>query len=205
MGFVIENKKTTSPKLFTCLSTGLKLDSKNLLKFVLAPDNSLTLDLMDNLPGEELSDNCIPRSFRSLLQERFVFPETASCQVIIRENFISYVETALVEHFNSTIGFCRRAGFLIWGFEKVRNALIKKEVILRIEALDGSTSEKRKLDSITIVPVLQSLYAYELASSFRRERLVHCALIKKHNSGLIGLASSLKDKSFRLAKFRMTV
>ena len=204
MGLVIENSKTTSPKLFTCLSTGLKLDSKNLLKFVLAPDNSLTLDLMDNLPG---------RSFwitasREVLEascKKGLFSETASCQVILRENFISYVETALVEQFNSTIGFCRRAGFLIWGFEKVKTALVKKEVILRIEALDGSKSEKRKLDSITIVPVLQSLYAYELATSFRRERLIHCALVKKRNSGLIGLASSLRDKSFRLAKFRMTV
>ena len=204
MGVVIENKKITSPKLFTCLSTGLKLDSKNLLKFVLAPDNSLTLDLMDNLPG---------RSFwitasREVLEascKKDLFSETASCQVIMRENFISYVETALVEQFNSTLGFCRRAGFLIWGFEKVKTALVKKEVILRIEALDGSKSEKRKLDSITIVPVLQSLYAYELATSFRRERLIHCALVKKRNSGLIGLASSLRDKSFRLAKFRMTV
>ncbi|GIR52773.1 MAG: DUF448 domain-containing protein [Pseudomonadota bacterium] len=204
MGLVIENSKTASPKLFTCLSTGLKLDSRNLLKFVLAPDNSLTLDLMDRLPGEGFRIS----ASREVLEDfckKDLFSQTASCQVIIREDFISYVETALVEHFNSTIGFCRRAGFLIWGFEKVRNALIKKEVTLRIEALDGSTSEKRKLDSITIVPVLQSLYAYELATSFRRERLVHCALIKTHNSGLTGLASSLKDKSFRLAKFRMTV
>ena len=157
---------------------------------------------MDRLPGEGFRISA-SRSFRRLLQED-LFSQTASCQVIIREDFISYVETALVEHFNSTIGFCRRAGFLIWGFEKVRNALIKRSDV-RIEALDGSTSEKRKLDSITIVPVLQSLYAYELATSFRRERLVHCALIKTHNSGLTGLASSLKDKSFRLAKFRMTV
>ena len=204
MGLVIENSKTASTKLFTCLSTGLKLDSRNLLKFVLAPDNSLTLDLMDRLPGEGFRIS----ASREVLEDfckKDLFSQTASCQVIIRENFISDVETALVEHFNSTIGFCRRAGFLIWGFEKVRNALIKKEVTLRIEALDGSTSEKRKLDSITIVPVLQSLYAYELATSFRRERVVHCALIKKHNSGLTGLASSLKDKSFRLAKFRMTV
>ena len=204
MGLVIENSKTASTKLFTCLSTGLKQDSRNLLKFVLAPDNSLTLDLMDRLPGEGFRIS----ASREVLEDfckKDLFSQTASCQVIIRENFISYVETALVEHFNSTIGFCRRAGFLIWGFEKVRNALIKKEVTLRIEALDGSTSEKRKLDSITIVPVLQSLYAYELATSFRRERVVHCALIKKHNSGLTGLASSLKDKSFRLAKFRMTV
>ena len=204
MGLVIENSKTASPKLFTCLSTGLKLDSRNLLKFVLAPDNSLTLDLMDRLPGEGFRIS----ASREVLEDfckKDLFSQTASCQVIIREDFISYVETALVEHFNSTIGFCRRAGFLIWGFEKVRNALIKKEVTLRIEALDGSTSEKRKLDSITIVPVLQSLYAYELATSFRRERLIHCALVKKRNSGLIGLASSLRDKSFRLAKFRMTV
>ena len=204
MGVVIENKKITSPKLFTCLSTGLKLDSKNLLKFVLAPDNSLTLDLMDNLPGRSFWITA-SREVLEAACKKGLFSETASCQVILREDFISYVETALVEQFNSTIGFCRRAGFLIWGFEKVKTALVKKEVILRIEALDGSKSEKRKLDSITIVPVLQSLYAYELATSFRRERLIHCALVKKRNSGLIGLASSLRDKSFRLAKFRMTV
>ncbi len=204
MGIVIENRKTASPKLFTCLSTGLELDGRNLLKFVLAPDNSLTLDLTDRLPGKSFRISA-SREVLEASCKKDLFSEIASCQVIIRENFISYVETALVEHFNSTLGFCRRAGFLIWGFEKVRNALIKKEVILRIEALDGSTSEKRKLDSITIVPVLQSLYAYELATSFGRERLVHCALIKKQNNGLIDLASSLKDKSFRLAKYRMTV
>ena len=204
MGFDIEKRKTASPKLFTCLSTGLKLDSSNLLKFVLAPDNSLTLDLMDSLPGESFRISA-SREVLEASCKKDLFSQSASCQVIIRENFISYVETALVENFNSTLGFCRRAGFLIWGFEKVRNALIRKEVTLRIEALDGSTSEKRKLDSITIVPVLQSLYAYELASSFRRERLVHCALLKKHDRGLIGLTSSLKDKSFRLAKFRMMV
>ena len=204
MGFDIENRKTASPKLFTCLSTGLKLDSNNLLKFVLAPDNSLTLDLMDSLPGESFRISA-SREVLEASCKKDLFSQSASCQVIIRENFISYVETALVEQFNSTIGFCRRAGFLIWGFEKVKTALVKKEVILRIEALDGSKSEKRKLDSITIVPVLQSLYAYELATSFRRERLIHCALVKKRNSGLIGLASSLRDKSFRLAKFRMTV
>ena len=204
MGFDIEKRKTASPKLFTCLSTGLKLDSSNLLKFVLAPDNSLTLDLMDSLPGESFRISA-SREVLEASCKKGLFSETASCQVILRENFISYVETALVEQFNSTIGFCRRAGFLIWGFEKVKTALVKKEVILRIEDLDGSKSEKRKLDSITIVPVLQSLYAYELATSFRRERLIHCALVKKRNSGLIGLASSLRDKSFRLAKFRMTV
>ena len=77
-------------------------------------------------------------------------------------------------------------------------------MIIKTSGTDDK-SEKRKLDSITIVPVLQSLYAYELATSFRRERLIHCALVKKRNSGLIGLASSLRDKSFRLAKFRMTV
>ena len=204
MGFDIEKRKTASPKLFTCLSTGLKLDSSNLLKFVLAPDNSLTLDLMDSLRGESFRISA-SREVLEASCKKGLFSETASCQVILRENFISYVETALVEQFNSTIVFCRRAGFLIWGFEKVKTALVKKEVILRIEALDGSKSEKRKLDSITIVPVLQSLYAYELATSFRRERLIHCALVKKRNSGLIGLASSLRDKSFRLAKFRMTV
>ena len=100
-----------------------------------------------------------------------------------------------IELFKRTLSQNNCAEIRAYGTSALKEANNADEVILRIEALDGSKSEKRKLDSITIVPVLQSLYAYELATSFRRERLVHCALIKKHNRGLTGLASSLKDKS----------
>ena len=134
MGVVIENKKII-PKLFTCLSTGLKLDSKNLLKFVLAPDNSLTLDLMDNLQ-EELLDNCIPRSFRGLLQERFVFRDSIMSSHL-RENFISYVETALVNNSIQQLGSADAPASLS-GDLKSKNRIGKERSDFKIEALDGS-------------------------------------------------------------------
>ncbi len=136
------------------------------------------------------------------MQGKFVFTSIIKEDSYSRKLFTSS-RNLTGEQFNATIGFCRRSGLLVWGFEKVRATLLKEKAFLRIEALDGSDGEKLKLDSITIVPVLQSLYAYEMAATLGRKRIVHCALLKRDNKSVIGLASSLKEKSFRLAKFRM--
>ena len=204
MDHITRHNNASRSKMFTCLSSGLKLDRTNLLKFVIAPDGSLILDLKDELPGEGFWITSSRKILEASCSEN-LFSQASSKKVLIPENFLLQVETLLVKQFNSTIGFCRRSGLLVWGFEKVRATLLREKALLRIEALDGSDGEKLKLDSITIVPVLQSLYAYEMAATLGRERIVHCALLKRHNKSVIGLESSLKERSFRLAKFRMAV
>ena len=204
MDHVTRHSKTSHSKVFTCLSSGLKLDRTNLLKFVIAPDGSLILDLKDEFPGESFWVTSSRKILEASCKEN-LFSKASSKKIHIPENFLLQVETLLVKQFNSTIGFCKRSGLLVWGFEKVRTTLLRKKALLRIEALDGSDGEKLKLDSITIVPVLQSLYAHEMAATLGRKRLVHCALLKRDKKSVMGLASSLKEKSFRLAKFRMTV
>ena len=204
MDHVTRHSKAPHSKMCTCLSSGLKLDQTNLLKFVISPDNSLILDLKDELPGKSFWITSSRKILEASCKEN-LFSQASLKKIHIPENFLLQVETSLVKQFNATIGFCRRSGLLVWGFEKVRATLLKEKALLRIEALDGSDGEKLKLDSITIVPVLQSLYAHEMAATLGRKRLVHCALLKRDKKSVMGLASSLKEKSFRLAKFRMTV
>ena len=204
MDHITRHSKASYSKMFTCLSSGLKLDQTNLLKFVVSPDDALILDLKDELPGKSFWITSSRKILEASCKEN-LFSQASLKKINIPENFLLQVETSLVNQFNATIGFCRRSGLLVWGFEKVRATLLKEKALLRIEALDGSEGEKLKLDSITIVPVLQSLYAHEMAATLGRKRLVHCALLKRDKKSVMGLASSLKEKSFRLAKFRMTV
>ena len=156
MDHVTRHSKAPHSKMFTCLSSGLKLDQTNLLKFVISPDDSLILDLKDELPGKSFWITSSRKILEASCREN-LFSQALSKKIHIPENFLLQVETSLVKQFNATIGFCRRSGLLVWGFEKVRATLLKEKAFLRIEALDGSDGEKLKLDSITIVPVLQSM------------------------------------------------
>ena len=187
-----------------CISSGLFLNQGKLLRFVVAPDNSIALDLTQKLPGENFWIAACHKTLKAAIEED-AFSREANKKINIPENLTNDVESALVERCISALGLARRAGCLIWGFKKVENALRKQNVLLRIEASDGSLAEKRKLDSISIVPVLQSLYANELARILNRPNIVHLAISDRNVKSSSGLVTRLTKDFDRLAIFRTSM
>lgn len=107
-----------------------------------------------------------------------------------------HVEALLAQRCADTIGFARRAGRAVGGFEKVREAAGGKAGLL-LFALDGAPDARRKIGAIGgDLPLVRVLTAVELGAAFGRDHVVHAALWRGP------LCARLLADAARIAGFR---
>ena len=197
--------KPDKPKygLRKCLATGESEDRDGLIRFVVDPFDQLTPDFSEKLPGKGMWV-CSCSKIISLAIQRELFSKSARKKVLIPEKFISCIETGLVERAISRLGLARRAGRIVAGHAKVENSLRQGKVLIRIEAKDGATDGREKLNRIRPkVPILDSLSSKELAKAFDRGHIVHLAVSINNHSDK-GLEQQLMRNFGRLERFRKT-
>jgi len=108
------------------------------------------------------------------------------------------LETALIRRIGDFLGWARRAGQAIAGFEKARDWIRSHPVGLVLQASDGSEAERSRFRSAVpeTVPVLAPLTGAELGRIFGHETVVHVALAPGR------LAGSIAIEAGRLAGLR---
>tara|TARA_Y100000588_G_C14183822_1_gene894928 strand:- start:214 stop:828 length:615 start_codon:yes stop_codon:yes gene_type:complete len=195
-----ENVSDDSTK-HRCIFSGFELNRNELIRLVLDPKDLLTLDLSEKLPGNPLWITA-SRDMLQIAIKRDLFSRTTGQKVIIPADFVKNVEFALVERSIAAIGLARRSGCILWGNKKVETALRKGNVVLRIEAIDGSINGQKKLDKIANVPVVRSLSSAELARAFRRTHIVHAAISASNCASNSRLTARLIKDFNRLGRFR---
>jgi ribosomal protein L7Ae-like RNA K-turn-binding protein len=95
------------------------------------------------------------------------------------------------------VGLARRAGQVICGFEKVRDALRNGRVGIVLAAADGAADGRGKLKALAgELPILALFTGAELSAALGRENVVHAALVPGR------LAERLNIESARLAGLR---
>jgi predicted RNA-binding protein YlxR (DUF448 family) len=186
-----------------CIATGTSGPKAPMIRFVIAPDGAVIADLTEKLPGRGIWLSA-SRDAVSIAVKRKLFSRAARCQVSVSEGFADQLEAALVDRAVAAVGMARRSGLVVAGNAKVEAALRQGQVVLRLEALDGSAEGRRKLDNLSPgVPVLEALTTAELARAFDRERTAHAAVFRgKGIQGGPGLATRLTREFERLAGFR---
>jgi uncharacterized protein len=108
------------------------------------------------------------------------------------------LETALVRRIGDLIGFARRSGQAVAGFEKARDWMRTHPVGLVLQAADGSEAERARFRSAVpdTVPVLTPLTGAELGRVMGHEIVVHVALAAGR------LATSIAIEAGRLGGIR---
>ncbi len=171
-------------------------DREKLLRFVVAPDGTLTPDIATSLPGRGLW--LTPR--RDIVERAIskrAFARAARRPVAIPDGLADRVEVLLVQRCVDEIGLARRAGIALCGFERVSEAARHRNVGLLLAALDGAEGGRRKLESLGHgVPLLRVLTAAELGAAFGREQVVNASI----GSGPLG--RRLLSDAQKLAGFR---
>ncbi|HET8728020.1 MAG TPA: RNA-binding protein [Alphaproteobacteria bacterium] len=179
-----------------CLATGRSLPKAELIRFVVAPDGTLTPDLEERLPGRGLWVSA-EREALERAAKKGLFPRAARAPVRVPEDLVARIETLLVRRCQHLIGLARRAGQGLAGFEKVRAALKQGEAAVLLAARDGAADGRGKLERLAgDRPVVAALDAAELAQAFGRDRVVHGALAPG------GLAERLLADAARLEGLR---
>ena len=189
-------KKHINEATRRCIATGNTQPRAELIRFVLSPDNLVTPDLSERLPGRGMWVSA-QRSAIETAIDRKLFSRAAKTQATIPSELLKLVEDLLMKRVTDLISLARRDGSAICGFEKTKGALISGKADVLLQALDGSGPQKGKLrppdGENTHITCLKST---ELGLAFGRDYVIHAALAAG------GLTRSVKHDVARLSGIR---
>jgi predicted RNA-binding protein YlxR (DUF448 family) len=167
-----------------------------LLRCVVGPEGVLVPDVEARLPGRGLW--LTPR--RDIVDRavaKRVFARAARQPVSVPLDLADRIESLLVRRCGDALGFARRAGLAVAGFDRVSDAVRRGRAAMLLFAADGAEGGRRKLGATgRELPVASVLTAAELGAAFGRERIVHAAV------GRGPLCERLRLDLTRLAGFR---
>ena len=179
-----------------CLISRAGLPRERMLRFVVGPDGEIVPDVAGGLPGRGLW----LQSRRDIVERAVAtnaFAKAARRDVTVPDRLADQVERLLVRRCVDLIGFARRAGEALAGFETVRRALQHGGAVLLLVAADGSLRQRNRLPLSRVRDrIVDVLVATELGGAFGRDAVTYAALSRG------GLEERVWTEAARLAGFR---
>ncbi len=157
-----------------------------LLRFVVGPNGMLVPDIDRKLPGRGVWVTATRASIDISIR-RNLFQRATRRSVSLTDDLPGDIETLLARRAMGALSLARKAGEAVAGFEKVRQAIDKKDVLALITARDAPAHANRKLlqkmrrkgyegTSADPVPVNQ-FTATQLGVAFGIENVVHAGIL----------------------------
>lgn len=167
-----------------CILTGTVQPKDGMIRFVVGPDGAVVPDLEGSLPGRGLWLT----AERAVVQKavaRKAFARAARRPVAVDADLADRLSTLLARRCLNVIGLARRAGQVVAGFEKVREALRAGRVgrsgspAVLLAAGDGAADGRAKLRALAGgLPVLEDFEAAALGAALGRDLVVHAVLAR---------------------------
>ena len=187
---------STDGPMRKCIATGEVRPKDELIRFVIAPDDTVTPDIAGKLPGRGLWV-AAGRTALDEARKRKSFSRAARRQVDIPADLTDRVEGLLVRRCVDLLSLARRAGEAVTGFEKAGAALKSGKAAIYVSARDAGMDGVGKLDRQKGGAVhVHCLDREELGRAFGREDAVHCVLMQG------GLSGAFLREAKRLSGFR---
>ncbi len=179
-----------------CIVSGEVKETRDLVRFVVAPDGAVVPDVAERLPGRGMWLSA-SREMVGAACAKGLFAKAARAKVSVADDLADQTETLLARRCLDLLGLARRARQAVLGFEKVRTVISAGGAILLIEARDGADHGKAKLRRLgNGLPVVELFSSAELSLAFGRENVIHAALAPGR------LADRFLAETVRLAEFR---
>jgi uncharacterized protein len=161
--------------------SGEVVDEARLIRFVPAPDGTVTPDLARKLPGRGLWV-AAERAAVEAAGRKNLFARAAKAPLKAPPDLADQVERLLRARLLAGLGLARRAGELTSGFEKVSAAVAGGKAAWLIEAADGALDGRRKLLALSRrqsrPPRLCGAFtAAELGLALGLENVIHTAFL----------------------------
>ena len=163
-----------------CLVTGESGPKQGLIRFVLGPDGAVVPDVLGKLPGRGFYVTADREALGKAVAKR-LFSKGAKAQAAVPPEWADggladLVEAQLVRRVQDGIALARKAGLAVSGYEKVRGWLESGEGRVLVQASDGSTRGKSKLNTPPGGRFVGCLTGDELGLCFGRPNAIHAAL-----------------------------
>lgn len=155
---------------------GESAPKEGLIRFVVGPEGEIVPDLAERLPGRGIWVSA-DRKALEVAAKKNLFARAARSPVKVAPDLPGQIEALLVRRMVEAIGFARKSGAAVCGFEKTREAARRGKLAALLAASDGAEGGKAKLRPLAAgAPVLSPLTSEELGLAFGRESVIHAAL-----------------------------
>ena len=182
-----------------CIATMESHPQSRMIRFVLSPEGEVTPDLAHRLPGRGAWVIATREAIETAVKKN-AFARAFKGKVRASAELSGQVENLLIKRALDQLGLVKRAGDLILGFEKVREAVRTARPGCLIEASDGAEDGRQKLMSLLLgahgpdrsvaappgnderpenqglPPVIGCFSSDELGMALGRERVIHACL-----------------------------
>lgn len=165
-----------------CAVTRERLAQREMVRFVLSPDNEVVPDIAGKLPGRgvwvtarrEIVDEAVRAgAFRRGFKANVTVPDTLS----------DTVEALLLQRVQGILGMAKKSGQVVLGFDQVREGLRKARPGCLLEASDGAEDGRAKVYFLakalySELEIAGALSSTEMGMAFGRDRVIH-GLVRK--------------------------
>lgn len=184
-----------------CAATRQVRPVEQLLRFVRAPDGTVTPDLRARLPGRGVWITCHADLLRRAI-DKGVFARQFKQSVKVGPGLVEQTAGLLRQDALQMLALSNKAGAITTGFAKIED--MRGPILALVQASDGSPAEKARLQGHcrgrgprrTDPKVILAFTASELALSIGRELVIHAAL-SVHDA-----ASAFVERALRFVEFQ---
>ena len=189
-----------------CIATGETHPQSEMVRFVRSPDTTVTPDIAARLPGRGAWVRSTSDALETACKKK-AFSRAFKSQVKTPDNLVEQTHELLAKKCLDLLGFAKRAGDLILGFDQVRDTIRSSRPACIVEASDGAHDGRDKILSlyrgvyatggkVEFPPIIGCFSANELGMAIGRQRVIH-AIVKQGR-----FAQTLAGETARLAGFR---
>ncbi len=161
-----------------CIVTRRSRPIASLLRFVVAPDGQIVLDLRRRLEGRGLwvcaQKDCVERAVRTR-----AFAKSAGRPVVVPSDLALRTESLLRQRLVQGLSLVRKAGHLVGGFDRVAALCASGKALLILVASDGTARARKRARDLGTgngVPVEDRLAGEALTQVLGRNRITFAAL-----------------------------
>lgn len=159
-----------------CIATGESLPPEKLIRFVVAPDDTLTPDIERRLPGRGMWVTAEKAAIEQAMAKN-LFARAARRKVAVPEDLLQRLQSLVLQRVLDTLGLARRAGQAVAGHDKVREFVGRQRAGLMLFASDAGADARSKIGALAQgLTVIEALDALEQGAAFSRDQAVFVAV-----------------------------
>ena len=170
-----------------CVVTRAVRPIEDMIRFVIAPNGGVVVDLKHNLPGRGVWMTATQSALTTAINTR-AFARGFRREVRVGADFVAGIERLLENSVLDALAMARKAGSVAMGFAQVETALRREAVIALVHAAEAASDGVKKLDSalrqnrqenrqLGAVAIVRILTAAQLDLALGRPNVIHAALL----------------------------
>jgi predicted RNA-binding protein YlxR (DUF448 family) len=167
-----------------CIATRAVRPADEMIRFVVAPDNSVVPDLKQNLPGRGVWVSASRQALADALRKK-AFARGFKAEIRVSDDLADLTERLLEKAARDALSIAGKAGAVISGFAKVEAALAGDGVAALLHGREASADGIRKLAAVLhrraegapAIAMVDEFTTDELDLALGRSNVVHAALL----------------------------